>query len=194
MPLINVFFPQNAFIIVDKILMVATFDIPYLDLNQLSDFLFGPDLLTPPIEDSVLDDYPSGSENLQEQLDELSYGSSYTTTNLGTMGFMLFVTFAGFCVLIILTPVAKIPGINKIKRKLDRKLKWNFTIRLLLEGLLEISFTTVITIRYVQLDRFGGYFNYILAWILLTLGLGLFAFIMCFYIYMFDRMSDPFDS
>ena len=33
LPLINVFFPQNAFIIVDKILMVATFDIPYLDLN-----------------------------------------------------------------------------------------------------------------------------------------------------------------
>ena len=107
---------------------------------------------------------------------------------------MLFVTFVGFCFLILLTPFEKIPGINKLKRRLDRKLKWNFTIRLILEGLLEISFTTIITIRYVQLDRFGGYFNYILAWVLLSLGLGLFAFIMGFYLCKFERMSDPFDS
>ena len=63
MPLLNVNFPQNAFIIVSKIVMVACFDIPYLDINSISEAIFGP-ILDPPIEDSVLDDYPPGTENL----------------------------------------------------------------------------------------------------------------------------------
>ena len=194
LPLVNVNFPQNAFIIVEKILSVATFDVPYVDLNSLSDFVVGPEVLTPPIEDGILDDYPEGTENLSEQLDELSYGSSYSTTNLGTMGFFLFATFTGFVVIVILIPFKKIRGVGKVKNKLDSKLKWNFTIRLFLEGMLEISFSAVITIRYVQLNCFGGYFNYVLAWILLSILFIMIIFIVCFYIHKFDRMSDPDDE
>ena len=109
------------------------------------------------------------------------------------MGFFIFTSIGGFIVILLLIPFSKIRFTRKVKDKLEKTLKWNGMIRLILEGALEISFTTVITIRYVQLNSFGGYFNYIVAWILFCAVTGLALFIVFFYTYNFSRMSDKED-
>ena len=65
---------------------------------------------------------------------------------------------------------------------LDKKLKWNWTIRLLLEGILEITFSSIITIRYGQISGSFGYtFNFVLGYILVAITVALLFFILCFY-------------
>lgn len=43
LPAINVDFPANAFLIINKILMVATFDIPYLNMETVGMVFILPD-------------------------------------------------------------------------------------------------------------------------------------------------------
>ena len=50
LPAINVSFPSNAFLIIEKILLVATFDIPYFNMSTLKS------IFPLPIEDDILMD------------------------------------------------------------------------------------------------------------------------------------------
>ena len=128
-------------------------------------------------------------------MDELGFSSSYLTANLGTMFLLIFITTAGLAMSFLLIPLAYfITKINNIKNWLDEKFKWNWTIRLLLEGLLEVSFCSVLTISYVNKDSFGGYFNLIFAYILFVSMVLLPIFIAVFYQYKFNRMREPEDT
>ena len=108
---------------------------------------------------------------------------------------IIFVTVVGLALSTLLLPIACF--INKaksIQQWLDKKLKWNWTIRLLLEGLLEMSFCTVFTINYVNRTTFGGWFNLVFAYLLLVLVAALPIFMQVFYQLQFSRMSDPDDE
>ena len=50
LPALNVAFPANAFLIIDKILMVATFDIPYVEMSSVGS------VFTLPDDDAILTD------------------------------------------------------------------------------------------------------------------------------------------
>ena len=49
LPAINVNFPPNAFLVINKILLVASFDIPYINMQTVSAIFPLPD------DDSILD-------------------------------------------------------------------------------------------------------------------------------------------
>ena len=61
-PAINLAFPENAMMVVKEILKIALFDIPYVDTASISEPVIGSSLL-PPVDDSILTDYPAGTEN-----------------------------------------------------------------------------------------------------------------------------------
>jgi hypothetical protein len=54
LPAVNVGFPSNAFILIEKVLMVATFDIPYVSMETV-----GPAFPLPDNEeDEILNEEP----------------------------------------------------------------------------------------------------------------------------------------
>ena len=127
-------------------------------------------------------------------MDLLGYGSSYLTTNLGSMFFLLILTAIGFLLILLLAPMKKIASIRSVRRKLDQKLKWNFTIRLFLEGFMEITFSSYITLIYVQKGSFGGELNFWVGVFLFSVVILLPIFVIVFYLINFERMSDQSDT
>ena len=66
---------------------------------------------------------------------------------------LIFVTTVGLVISTLLVPLAWVlKRANRIRDWLDEKLKWNWIIRLLMEGLADLAFGTVITIMYVNVD------------------------------------------
>ena len=61
LPLVNFLFPGNVMAVVSAIISVATFDIPFVNMEYLCMPFFGP-VFTPPFDDAVLTDYPPGNE------------------------------------------------------------------------------------------------------------------------------------
>ena len=57
LPLVNLLFPGNVMEVVSAIISVATFDIPYVDMEHIFMPFFGP-VFSPPFDDAVLTDYP----------------------------------------------------------------------------------------------------------------------------------------
>ena len=103
LPLINILFPNNSMAVVGGIISVATFDIPNVDADVLTRYIFGP-ILEPPFDDAVLIDYPEGTENFIAQMEELGFDSSYLTVGLGTMFLLIFVTAVGLILSTLLIP------------------------------------------------------------------------------------------
>ena len=67
LPAINVDFPSNAFLVINKILLVATFDIPYFNMATVSK------IFPLPVDDSILD--APDQSNLKSQLAVLGNSS-----------------------------------------------------------------------------------------------------------------------
>ena len=66
---------------------------------------------------------------------------------------LIFVTTVGLVISTLLVPLAWVlKRANRIRDWLDEKLKWNWIIRLLMEGLADLAFGTVITIMYVNVE------------------------------------------
>lgn len=85
-PALNVDFPSNAFVVIEKIIMVATFDIPYVTFETIG-FMFklpvnGAAILTDPKE-----------SNIKASLEQLGYSSAYMSNNLGSVFVIISVTF-----------------------------------------------------------------------------------------------------
>ena len=129
-----------------------------------------------------------------QRMDLLGYGSSFLTTNLGSMFFLLLLTAIGFFLVLLLWPMKTIPSIRAVRSKLEQKLKWNFTIRLFLEGFMEITFSSYITLMFVQRGSFGGGFNFWVAIFLFSIVALLPFFVIVFYLINFKRMSDQSDT
>ena len=111
------------------------------------------------------------------------------------MFIIIFITFTGLTISTLLAPLVCCSiKIRAIRGWLDKKFKWNWTIRLLLEGTMEVSFCTVLTIAYVNRSSFGGYFNLIWAYMLFIAIMVLPIFIQFFFQTNFKRMSNPDDT
>ena len=103
-PLINLMFPGNVMSVVSAIISVATFEIPFVDIDTLSQPLFGP-IFEPPFDDAILTDYPEGSENFIAQMGELGFESSYLTVNLDSVFLLIFLTSIGLIISTLLMPL-----------------------------------------------------------------------------------------
>ena len=124
----------------------------------------------------------------------MGYDSPYLTTSLGTMGLMLTLMTISFILVIVLSPLSGLQYVQKFRNKLKNKLQWNFTIRLFLEGLLETTFSSAITLTYVEKETFGDVLNFLLAIFLLLIVAALTIFVVVFYLNRFQRMSNKDDK
>ena len=124
----------------------------------------------------------------------MGYDSPYLTTSLGTMGLMLTLMTISFILVLVLSPLSGLQYVQKFRNKLKNKLQWNFTIRLFLEGLLETTFSSAITLTYVEKETFGDVLNFLLAIFLLLIVAALTIFVVVFYLKRFERMSNKDDK
>ena len=128
---------------------VATFDIPDVNAYTLSKPFFG-EILAPPFDDKILGDYPDSAVYFRSSLSAIGIGSTYLTLSLGTMFLLIFITCIGLLISYLLFPLSFIHRfLEKARLKINKWLKWNWTIRTLMEGLMEIAFCTIITILHV---------------------------------------------
>jgi hypothetical protein len=182
LPAVNVNFPPNAFLVINKILMVATFDIPYVSMESL------PTAFPLPTDDEILPE--ENQQNVKSSLDELGYGSAYTSNNLGSMYVISFFTAIGLLTALVLDLFSRFTLASKLSAKIKEKLHWNFTIRLILEGALEIAFCVYINFKYGDYKShvFGSIFNMLSAGVF-----GLCLVILPFwiiYFYIFKHFED----
>ena len=152
------------------------------------------DLLAPPFDDVILGDYPDSSVNFRSQLEAIGIGSTYLTLSLGTMFLLIFITCVGLLFSYLIKPLSCLRFVKRFSAKLDKWLKWNWTIRVFMEGLMEIAFCTIITIMHVSPETFGNNFNLAFAY-----GLGIATlifpiFLLAFYCKNFERMASEDDE
>lgn len=138
LPAINSAFPQNAFLVIGKIIIVATFDIPFVTLESIPEYFPLPD------DDDILN--KEDQQNIKASLNELGYESAYTSTNLGSMYLIILICGAGLIIQWVASYYTYFPCGFKTSRYLKAQLHWNFVIRLLLEGSLEIAFCAYINL------------------------------------------------
>jgi hypothetical protein len=96
LPAINVDFPSNAFLVINKILLVATFDIPYLNMETIQK------IFPLPVDDSILD--APDQTNLRSQLEVLGNSSQFMSNNLGSVFVMILLTSIALAVTLFLEP------------------------------------------------------------------------------------------
>jgi len=147
LPAFNVNFPANALSVTSKILVVATFDIPYVNMDVL---MFGAFEVEP--DDGIFTDLDPKDGNvaqLTESFGQLSYGSRYMHRNLGSV-FVIFIV--SIIVLAVIFLLFLMKFIVRPSRRLYERMKkyflWNFFIRLVFEATMELAFCCVLNIKY----------------------------------------------
>ena len=110
------------------------------------------------------------------------------------MFLLIFITCIGLLVSYLLLPFGFINRfLEKARLKIDKWLKWNWTIRTLMEGLMEIAFCTIITMIHVSKGSFASNFNLAFAYGLGVASVLFPAFLLIFYCTKFERMRDSKD-
>ena len=191
LPLVNLKFPENMAKVCESITAVATFGIDDINAYNLTKPFFG-DLLQPPFDEKLHIDYEE--EHFKTELEEIGFESSYITVSLDTPFLLIFITTVGLFISTLLGPLSwTLKSLSKIRDWIDRKLKWNWTIRLLMESLIDLSFGTFICIRYIEGSSFGAIFNLSFAYALFCVTCALPIFLQVFYQVNFKRMSNADD-
>jgi hypothetical protein len=183
LPAINVDFPSNAFSVISKIMSVATFDIPKFNMETVSK------VFTLPDNDSILDE--PDEVNLKNSFELLGYSSAYMSNNLGSVFVIILVTSFLLSLSVILEAV-RVPSVMKFNEKLKVKLHWNFVIRLVIEGYLELVFSVYFNLNYAKctFSFLGSWVNYFYAIIFAVL-IGLAPlFVVGFYSLNFAKIED----
>lgn len=106
LPLLGIDFAANALMIMTNLLIVANFDIPFVNMDDI----FGPDLWDLGNDDSVLTELPN-SDLLQAGYNNLGYNTRYIVRFLGSV--FIFFNIS----LIILTII----GLTKLYLKYFKK-------------------------------------------------------------------------
>lgn len=164
--------------------MVATFDIPYVEMGTI-DMVF----TLPEEEDEILPE--EKMMNIKFGLDKLGYGSPYLSNNLGSVFVIVLITSFLLLLSILLTP-CRFERAQNFKAYIDRKLKWNFVIRLVIEAYLELAFSVYFNLKYTgcNFNYIGSWVNYFFACLFAALIVAAPFFILGFYHYHFIAFSE----
>ena len=176
LPAINVEFPSNAMVVVKKILLVATFDIPYVTMESL------PKVFPLPTDDDIL--IRDDQQNIKASFDELGYGSAYSSNNLGSVYILALIIGFGLILSVLLSCCTRFTFARWLHTKIKNALYWNFVIRFILEAALEISFCAYFNFYYgeFKIRIFGSWFNYVSMGIMTSCLVLLPFFILDFYL------------
>jgi len=139
--------------IIDKILIVACFDIPYLNMEEI----YGDDLWVAGDDVSVFTDLPK-NELLTSGMDSLGFSSRMLSANLGSVFIIMTLSFALLGVIGILELLSRSgkfetfskPGNRgfRLLNYLKKKYLWNYFIRLFFECCLELIIATWLGLKY----------------------------------------------
>ena len=183
LPTLNINLPGNGYTVMKNIAMVATFDIPYVNLESVPKIYKVSDV-------KVLTGYP---ENIVEQMEILGYNSAYISTTMGSQYLFLLMTIFGLLLIVITLPFkSRTTCCGNTNRWLRKKLLWNWIIRFLLESALEIGFGLILLFRYGERDKQYPWtiVDFIIGISLAILLFPLPAFILFFYSKYHDRLKD----
>ena len=97
-PTLDTEIPGESMIIIGAILKVATFDIPYADV----DTLFGGNKNFPKGSDSIA---AMNSPNLEQSLSDLGYESRHMSDNMGSVFLIILLTTAALILLLVWYPL-----------------------------------------------------------------------------------------
>jgi len=101
LPILNVEFPAVSFLVVSQIVSVATFDIPYVNMDDM----FGK-FIKLSEDDGIFEDEDAiGRENLVEALDQLGYSSRYLARVMGSVYITIIVTIIALFLILIIYPL-----------------------------------------------------------------------------------------
>lgn len=181
----NIAFPSNAFLVIDKISMVASFDIPNVSLGKIPRFF-------PLIENT--EELLGGEDqaNLRSSFNLLGYDSANMSDTLGSLYIIILLTGLGLLLTLILLPFKRIACCKKVNGKLKKFLHWNFVIRLIIEGSMDLTFTAYFNLKYANFSvrYYGSFVNYILAIMFGILLISTPIFIIVFYGINFRKLHD----
>ena len=113
MPIFAADVPTTSMIVVNAILSVATFDLPKINMADITHYigwLFGSeglfDLGPRDDENGLVEELPVDPDIndglLGETLSSVGYGSRFTSENMGSVFIVQIFTFFGLCILIVL--------------------------------------------------------------------------------------------
>ena len=91
----NVDMPAPVFLVISKIIMVATFDLPYVSMKSI------PKVYQLPNDEEILPDAP---ENLKNSLDLLGYSSAQISSSLGSGFLVILCTIIGLLLILATLP------------------------------------------------------------------------------------------
>ena len=182
-PALDVKLPESTHRVVEILLGIATFDIPYINLVDM----FGSQLELP--EDH---DFTHGNSELVENLDSLDFSSRLASANLGSVFIALLISpiIYGLTFLLgLIKKTTKNHSVHKLHAWLEAKFMWNWLIRLTLEASLELTMSAVMALSVSFEERESLWIEtadyvfscFILVWIL--------AYII-FVVYFYPRNCD----
>ena len=190
-------------IIVNEILQVATFDFPYINMEEM----FGKDLWVAGDDVSILTDLPD-NELLTSGMGSLGFESRMLSKNLGSVFIIMLLSFALLGVIGFIELLSKSgafetftkPGNrgSRLLNYLKKKYLWNYYIRLFFESCLELIIATWLGIKYGHF--WSEYFSvpvtaptvicFGLSLCFFIVVLGLPVFFISFYCYNWKKVKD----
>ena len=120
---------------------------------------------------------------------KMSYGNRYMSENLGSVFLILLITCILLCLIVLLQICTFIPVCNRVVARLKKKLLWNFVLRLIIEGVLELFFCAVLNVMYGNVYSYdssaewgaGELFNFICACLFGSIAIIAMPWILLFY-------------
>jgi len=101
MPLFNISIPATSMILVQAVMGVATFDIPYLDVPSI----FGEDVFS---DEIIFVDQNNTNPVFLQNLDDVGYGSHWMAPAMGSIYIFMMITLAALLLIVLLYPFLKI--------------------------------------------------------------------------------------
>ena len=176
----NVLMPNNTEEFIETLVNVATFDIPFLNAENLFGKL---------PNDTVVFLEPEGYENLTKRLDPLGYGSHYISNVMGSIYIYMLATILGLFIIILLS----VTRFRKLQQKLENFLLWNWIIRLIIQASLEFSFTVFLNWPFMKritcTKSFFEFLDYAMTILVTILLITLPIFIVIFYRKYFHKLG-----
>jgi hypothetical protein len=189
--------------IIDKMLIVACFDIPYLNMEEI----YGDNLWGAGDDISIFSELPD-NELLISGMDALGFSSRMLSANLGSVFIFMTLSFGllGFIgILELLSRSGKFETFSKpgnrglrLLNYLKKKFLWNYFIRLFFECCLELIIATWLGVKYGHFWNAGFpatvtaatviCFGLSLWWFIVVAGLPI--FFISFYWYNWKKVKD----
>lgn len=122
----------------------------------------------------------------------LGYDSANMSDTLGSLYVIILLTVVALFLTVILLPFKRIRCCKKVNGTLKKHLHWNFVIRLIIEGSMDLTFTTYFNLMYARFSvrYYGSFINYIFAILFAILLIASPVFIIVFYGVNFKKLHD----